>query len=426
LDLFFSGYEDFTYVARFEFYLNSGVANPAPRPSAPSGLVSQIGDDVMLRWNKTDAAGSFHYNIEVKRNNQLMVSSLSHRDGSLLLSQSAGKIWKSGTLLRNLPAGMYTWRVQVVDAGGRTSDFSVSQTFTIAAPPASLTLQHPELTKVILQWTDNAADDTGFAVFRKVTNGTTEKMAILPANTTTFTDHNLQTNQYYEYVVKTERSGSLSAPSNAVTVYTSQFEELPFLESTVSLNGIAADMDNDNDYDLLLRGASLLLKNNGDGTSYTSSGLLTAAPDQQFLVRDIDNDGDQDICTVIGDSFAYKVAFFKNENGTFTKVFETPSFQYITQLALEDFNHDGLVDLLYSHSTGGSYSGSYAYMLLYQQSPFSFTDSRFPFVPEQSPFIGIFSVGDLDNDGFADVFSVEKNTEKFNYSRALKVTVLPA
>lgn len=112
-----------------------------------------------------------------------------------------------------------------------------------------------------------------------------------------------------------------------------------------------ADIDNDGDQDLLVTNHELptmLLENDGTGhfTDITSSsGLAGIVEPLQGLMRDFDNDGYVDIL-ISGDMPAQ--LWLNNKNKTFTK-FEPFGATKTTSFAIGDINNDGFLDVYVSH-----------------------------------------------------------------------------
>ena len=413
LDIFLTGTEDiYTGDQIFHFYRNL-IPATTTLLAVPTELQSDIDESVLLSWEPVQHAGTVRYKVEVKRNGSLFMSSMSTETGTLIKPENEQQLITPNLVLRNLDEGTYTWRVQAVDATNNPSGFSEYSEFTIASPPNSLVLQKLKLTTLQLTWANAGPQPTAFHIFRRFENQPVEEIASVPGNGATYTDNNLIANQHYEYFVKSDNAGVYSPPSNTVTYYSGQFEETPFptANNIVAANSLSADIDNDQDYDLLVLGGldytygSLFsLKNNGAG-SYTTTPTgqpsdNSGSPD--FIMRDLDNDGDEDLSVVVTEFAGGRVSVFENVNGTFTKVFSSDFYHVFLQFAVEDFNNDGLLDLFYTHASSNN-TGTHGYRLLYQKSINDFEDSRFPFVEEYNRELNYFTVGDFNNDGFKDI-----------------------
>lgn len=111
-----------------------------------------------------------------------------------------------------------------------SSDFAAGGSYTLIGnascqlPPAAPTALSATAAKgkraVILGWTDNAADETGYIVERSLTpdSGFAE-IATLPANAAGYTDTTVVKKNTYFYRVRAARGGARSAWSNVASVY---------------------------------------------------------------------------------------------------------------------------------------------------------------------------------------------------------------
>lgn len=196
-------------------------------------------------------------------------------------------------------------------------------------------------------------------------------------------------------------------------------------DNSGNYGSIWTDYDNDGDIDLYIskcragvpygldgRRVNLLFQNDGNG-NFTdvaeSAGLRPLAQSWASDFADIDNDGDLD-CFLINHHSESQI-YANNGDGTFTNVTEfsgiqeelAPSF-YGYQCNFEDFDNDGFVDLLYSGDLYKSY-------LFHNNGDFTFSVSSDHFPKERYSPIN-FVTGDLNNDGFIDVFGSENNTNR--------------
>lgn len=127
-----SNYDPFT-----ELYENIGTySNIAPQK--PTGLQSdQIGSSVLLSWNKAtnnelpNLALSYNIKIGTQSGGSDIVSPHSNTTGKLTLPNPGMVRIDTLFVIDSLPAGIYYWSVQAIDAGYMGSEFSEEGTFFI-------------------------------------------------------------------------------------------------------------------------------------------------------------------------------------------------------------------------------------------------------------------------------------------------------
>ncbi len=384
-------------------------------PVAPINLSAIIEKNVSLSW---DAVARSLYNIEVKRNGVIYKPSCTSPSGRLLLTSESSLRRNSTLVLHGLPAGAYEWRVQALDPSGRSSAFSAVNAFNINAAPSSLTLQASDLKKVELCWSYSGTDNPSFRIFRGTSSETAVEIAQVGTGINCYEDSTVPENQSMEYYVVAVNAGIYSAASNTVVHHSTLFVKSSFGMSDpniIAARCFPADFDMDGDYDLEFIGRvgsfdnNFLLKNNGTG-SYTPHGSMltsdgiTLSYTEMVGARDIDNDGDPDMVLITGSDYSWqKVSVFVNNNGTFTVGFESPAYLGIFQLAVEDLNNDGRLDLLFSNNTGNSSNNARQYQLLYQTVAGGFEDSHIVFSNTQTTTVANFKCVDLNRDGFLDI-----------------------
>ena len=391
--------------------LANQIADPGVRPTAPSSLSAEVTDHLTLRWGPIAADGVVSYLIEMDRDGERVVSAQSTDQGDPTSLRLLVKLSSNHQKYYNLSAGTYTWRVQAVDASGRTSGFSAYHTFAIAAPPTDLSVDQLDRRRVKISWADHPLE-TGYVVLKRSNHRPWEKIAEVSANTTEHIDQELLPDQRYEYMVKAEINDAWSASSSVVHTYVTNFRKQLLTEDhTIEAHLVeSADLDSDGDYDLALMGRinnslyqpSMLRSEEPD--AFVADAFLPQIPFSWYsgplVIKDMDNDGDQDVGVVHGINNAKSVVLFENLGDTLVERFRTQPYTDINQIALEDFNNDGQKDLLFSCSQYEVFDRQY--ILLWQKDSYSFEDSRYPFTPEYQD-LGKFVIADVNGDSFSDV-----------------------
>jgi tetratricopeptide (TPR) repeat protein len=176
----------------------------------------------------------------------------------------------------------------------------------------------------------------------------------------------------------------------------------------IEYGSIFSDYNNDGFLDLYITkdGPNLLYENVSEGVFEDVSERAEAGDDgmgRHVLFFDIDQEGDLDI--VLANQNSTRV-YRNNGDNTFTNITDKTSFgdneQGCRDALFGDFDDDGDVDLFLIHSNG------------HHRMYFNMRDGNFLDVTEES---GLFSTensnsaasGDLDNDGFEDLFIVKKD-----------------
>jgi fibronectin type 3 domain-containing protein len=117
----------------------------------------------------------------------------------------------------------YTYKVRATGQGG-DSGFTLEVPVTTPdfppAAPSGLTATASSPTQVDLSWTDNSSNETSFSVWRKLGDGTYQKVTDLPAKSTQFSDTGLTPVTAYTYKVRATGQGGDSAFTLEVPVTT--------------------------------------------------------------------------------------------------------------------------------------------------------------------------------------------------------------
>ena len=187
---------------------NQASATPQPPPAAPTDLIVTGGvGQAQLNWTD-NASNESSTRIERKPTGAL--------DTSFELVNTVGPNVTS-YLDTPLGVGDYTWRVQALNASGR-SDFSNSASAIVTAPsgpppPSNLAATITGGNTANLTWADNSSNETGFLIERKVGAGY-ETLVTKAANSTSHADTPLAAGTY-TYRVRANGSPN-SAFSNEV------------------------------------------------------------------------------------------------------------------------------------------------------------------------------------------------------------------
>ena len=128
------------------------------------------------------------------------------------------------TTCANILDATATCRVSAVNAVGYTSPESWIVAHANVIPPTpsapvGLTIASATTAKIVLIWTDNSNNETGFKVERKISPSTVwNRVATVAADTTTYTSNNVTAGVTYFFRVKATNSVNDSASSNEVSV----------------------------------------------------------------------------------------------------------------------------------------------------------------------------------------------------------------
>ncbi len=184
---------------------------------------------------------------------------------------------------------------------------------------------------------------------------------------------------------------------------------VPASDNSGNYGSTWTDFDNDGDLDLYIakcrggatsptdpRRINQLFVNNGNNQYSELAGAYGLKIGWQSWTsdfQDIDNDGDLD-CFITNHD--YNAQLLRNDGtGHFTDISSQAGFGNLmggfTQGIMRDFDNDGFVDVL-TASNG---------RLFHNNGNGTFTEQTIPF-----PTIGSYAVGDLNHDGFLDVFAV--------------------
>jgi len=190
----------------------------------------------------------------------------------------------------------YTYRVQTRDAIGNTGDWSTAESATTPpAAPTGLTLTPISPTQIQMAWTDNAGNEEGFRIERKIGAGSYSELTTVPADITFYYDAGLDSSETYTYRLQAYNADGSSDWSNAAS-------RSPLPHPPSGLTGIGSDgtvdlgwMENtesDFSYYNVYRSTTsgtgyTQIKTNHTTTQYTDSGLTNGIT-YYYVVKAVD------------------------------------------------------------------------------------------------------------------------------------------
>jgi len=186
------------------------TASPST-PAAPSNLsaTSNGSSVVNLTWHD-NASNELGYRIESKIG----------ATGTYGLVTTTGPNTTSATINNLLEGTQYYYRLQAVNAAGRSAYSSEKSATTVLKAPNSLSLTALSSSKVRLNWADHSSTESGFKIERSpVTDTNYTQIATVGANVTTYTDTGLSGSTKYFYRLRAYNSYTTSdySPEKHVT-----------------------------------------------------------------------------------------------------------------------------------------------------------------------------------------------------------------
>lgn len=159
-----------------------------------------------------------------------------------------------------------------------------------------------------------------------------------------------------------------------------------------------------------------LYLNKVDGKESTSKVLLQNAAIKNVFFGDFDKDGDVDILFIIPGNDYQIFQFYRNDGNGVFKAKDTDIDGNYTCLACNDYDGDGLYEILAKSSTKINGSTTYEHSLLKCNKNFTITEEK----------IGnISNIGDVDNDGISEVISYKSPYVAFEHLKNYKQNSRP-
>ena len=187
------------------------TANPPP-PASPSNLSGTAGGASLINLSWSDnASNELGYRIESKIG----------PTGTYELLTTLGPNTRATSITNLLEGTQYYYRLQAVNAGGRSAYSNEKSVTTVLNHPSSLTAQALSSSQVLLNWNDKSATESGFKIERSLLTDTNfTEIATVGANTTSYTDTGLSEATKYYYRVRAYNAYTTSDYSNEKSVTT--------------------------------------------------------------------------------------------------------------------------------------------------------------------------------------------------------------
>jgi len=211
---------------------DSNVARAQTIPSAPTGLIATgTGQDINLTWtdNSQVESGFYIYRRSYGSENFTQIAAVGANATNY--TDNAG------------PEKDYEYKVSAYNlAGEAESNIARAQTL-IPNAPTNL-IDFPKKYKTLLNWQDNSNIEEGYRLERKFGEDSWEQIADLPANTTSYTDTDLNCDTWYWYRVKAYNGAGNSDYSNTDFVETLECWTIHTIGYGYGFTDIALDSNN--------------------------------------------------------------------------------------------------------------------------------------------------------------------------------------
>lgn len=236
------------------------------------------------------------WNRNLDRTNINNLDLFLYREDGTLIASSVSTVDNVEHLYElNLAPGRYVLQVHK-PASGRDSNsetyalaFKFEAGIPLAADNASATTQSSS--EIQLAWNDNAGNETGYRIERRVSGGSFSTLVTLPSGTTSHTDSTCVPGTAYDYqIIAFNDSGDASAASASATTYTVQ-ENWRFIHfGTTQATGEAAD-DADPEGDGLVNRIEFATGNDPSAFNTTPIDDSTFGQNRQFSFTWRNNSG---------------------------------------------------------------------------------------------------------------------------------------
>ncbi len=198
----------------------SGLTPLPTSPNAPTNLaaIAKSSTQIMISW-KDNSSNEDGFRIERMMGNCSSANSWTQ----VLAAKPANSTFHTFSNLS--PATTYAFRIRAYNAYGNSA-YSNCVSVKTGSPgtppgPGNLKAVSASASKVNLTWKDNSSDETGFKIYRKAGAGAWAQLAVVPANSTRFSDMEADNNHStttYQYNVRAYNSAGNSPATYAAVV----------------------------------------------------------------------------------------------------------------------------------------------------------------------------------------------------------------
>ena len=262
-------------------------------PAAPTDLTANAvsSSQIDLDWDDNTEPDLSHYNV--------------HR--STTPGDPYSQVATNVTLSQHSDTGLsasttYYYVVTAVDTASNESGYSNEASDTTGpAAPTNLTATAGSSSRIDLQWTDNANDEDGFRIERKISGGAYEEITTVSPDVTRYYDIGLDSSETYTYHVCSYKGDCNSTWSNEATQ--SPLPVAPSGLTAISGNGVVdlSWMDNTetdfHHYDVyrsLTSGSGYSKINSSDvSVSNYTDNTVTNGTTYYYIVKATDNSSNE-------------------------------------------------------------------------------------------------------------------------------------
>ena len=209
------------------------TGNESAKSSSASATTPACSDTTPPTVSITSPANNTTYTsaqtviITASASDNVGVTKVEFYDGATLQGTDTASPYTYSWSITSANNGTHTWTAKAYDAAGNSSTSSgVSLTVNIASSttpplaPSDLTATALSSNQINLVWQDNSNNEDGFHVWRYHSSVGWTQIAVVGANTASYSDTGLSASTTYQYAVRAYNSAGVSSWSNTVPATT--------------------------------------------------------------------------------------------------------------------------------------------------------------------------------------------------------------